>query len=51
MGTDFWRHMLTFLDRALLAEKTIDATDRDLFDLTDSVDEALELVRSKAAAA
>ena len=50
MGTDFWRHMLTFVDRALLAEKTIDEADRELFDLTDSVDEAVALVRSKAAA-
>jgi uncharacterized protein (TIGR00730 family) len=51
MGTDFWRHMLTFVQEALLAEKTIDEADRELFDLTDSVDEAVELVRSKAASA
>ena len=51
MGTDFWRHMGTFMQEALLAEKTIDEADTDLFDLTDSVDEAVELVRSKAASA
>ena len=51
MGTDFWRHMGTFMQEALLAEKTIDEADTELFDLTDSVDEAVELVRSKAASA
>jgi uncharacterized protein (TIGR00730 family) len=48
MGTDFWRHMGTFMQEALLAEKTIDEADTGLFDLTDSVDEAMEIVRSKA---
>jgi uncharacterized protein (TIGR00730 family) len=51
MGTDFWRHMGTFMQEALLAERTIDEADTELFDLTDSVDEAVELVRSKAASA
>jgi uncharacterized protein (TIGR00730 family) len=49
MGTDFWRHMGTFMQEALLAEKTIDEADTELFDLTDSVEEAVEIVRSKAA--
>ena len=51
MGTDFWRHMGTFMQDALLAEKTIDEADTELFDLTDSVEEAVELVQSKAASA
>jgi len=51
MGTDFWRHMGTFIQEALLAEKTIDEADRNLFYLTDSIDEAVELIRSKSASA
>jgi len=51
MGTGFWRHMGTFMQEALLAEKTIDEADRDLFDLTDSIDEAVALVRSKSVSA
>ncbi|RMH14025.1 MAG: TIGR00730 family Rossman fold protein [Planctomycetota bacterium] len=46
MGVDFWTPMFDFLRDKLIAEATISPEDLDLFTLTDSVDEAMECIRS-----
>jgi uncharacterized protein (TIGR00730 family) len=51
MGLDFWKHINTFVDDALIAERTIDPDDRDFFETTDSVAEAVEIIRRKSAPA
>jgi uncharacterized protein (TIGR00730 family) len=48
MGRDYWRPLLEFLDSRLLAEKTIDPPDLARLVVTDSVPEAVELIREAA---
>jgi uncharacterized protein (TIGR00730 family) len=44
MGSEFWSRMLAFFDESLLAEKTIDPADLELFHITDSPEEAVGIV-------
>lgn len=44
MGKDFWRHMQTFVDNALIESGTIDAIDMDLIQYTDDPEEAVEMI-------
>ena len=46
MGTPFWRHLTEFIRDALIAEGTISPPDLDLLQLTDSIDEAIEKIRT-----
>jgi hypothetical protein len=46
MGSDFWAALRTFISDTLVDEGTIGATDLDLLHITDSVDEAVEIIRS-----
>lgn len=45
MGGDFWSALRGFLRDTLVAEGTINASDLDLIQLTDSVDRAVEIIR------
>lgn len=46
MGVDFWRPMLDFLRDRMRAAGTIGPDDLDLLTLTDSPDEAIELIKA-----
>jgi uncharacterized protein (TIGR00730 family) len=49
MGGAFWQSMRTFIRDTLVAEGTISTGDLDLVTLTDSVEEAIEIIRQGAA--
>jgi uncharacterized protein (TIGR00730 family) len=44
MGSEFWSPFREFSTGSMIREKTVDASDRELFTLTDSVDEALAAI-------
>ncbi len=44
MGSEFWSCMLAFFDESLLAERTVDPEDLQLFHITDSPEEAVGIV-------
>ena len=46
MGEEYWRHMLDFLNKSLIAEGTINPTDLDLFTVTDSIDHVLATIKN-----
>jgi predicted Rossmann-fold nucleotide-binding protein len=46
MGTDFWQHLRHFLQDGLIAAGTIGPGDLDWIRSTDSVEEALRLIRA-----
>jgi uncharacterized protein (TIGR00730 family) len=46
MGRDFWERFREFADNSLIKEGTIGRDDLDLFRVTDSVEEAVEMVGS-----
>lgn len=46
MGTDFWRPLETFLRDVLAKVGTISSSDFDLIHFTDSIDEAIEIIRA-----
>ena len=48
MGSDFWNHLREFAEKGLLAARTIDPEDLDLIKGTDSVEEAVNIIRSAA---
>ncbi|HEY8506251.1 MAG TPA: TIGR00730 family Rossman fold protein [Gemmataceae bacterium] len=48
MGTDFWGRILRLLEEALVAEGTIDPEDLELIRPTDSVEEAIRMIRRGA---
>jgi len=48
MGSEFWSCMTTFFQESLLAERTIDPEDIELFRITDSPQEAVEAISSIA---
>ncbi len=48
MGSEFWSRMIAFFEESLLAERTIDAKDCELFRITDSPQEAIETIRGIA---
>jgi uncharacterized protein (TIGR00730 family) len=45
VGSDYWRHLRTFIRQTMVEEATISPTDLDLVTVTDSAEEAIELVR------
>ncbi len=45
MGTAYWAPMVEFIEKTLIANKTIDPADRGLITITDSPDEAIEAIR------
>jgi predicted Rossmann-fold nucleotide-binding protein len=45
MGTEYWTPLLAFLRERLLAAGTVSPDDLDLITVTDSVEEAVALVR------
>ncbi len=45
MGTDFWGNIREFITEAMLSEGTIDQEDVELLHTTDSVDEALSIIK------
>jgi hypothetical protein len=47
MGSDFWSAFNEFLRKTLVAEGTIAAADLDLIHITDSVDEAVGIIRRR----
>lgn len=44
MGSDFWPCMKTFFEESLLVERTIDPQDAELFQITDSPEEAVAII-------
>ena len=46
MGGDFWNPMGDFIQHALMKEGTISPSDLNLFHLTDSIDEAISLIKA-----
>ncbi len=46
MGSDFWEPFREFTTDSMIAEGTIDDSDRELFSLTDSVEDAVEAIES-----
>ena len=46
MGSDFWGPFREFISDSMIREGTIDDSDRELFSLTDSVDEAVAAIES-----
>ncbi len=46
MGGDFWNPMGDFIQTALIKEGTISPSDLNLFHLTDSIDEAVSLIKA-----
>lgn len=47
LGRKFWETMRTFVTDALIAEGTINPADLELFDLVDTPEEALDVIRRK----
>lgn len=45
MGRQFWSNIQEFVAKSLVAQKTIDPEDLDLLESTDSVDEAISIIR------
>ena len=45
VGTDYWEHLRTFIRQTMVEEATISPSDLDLVTLTDSPEEAIELIR------
>ena len=50
MGRDYWRPLLDFMRDRLVAEGTIDPEDVDRFIVTDSPEEAVDLITQTALA-
>ena len=50
MGTEFWEGLQHFVRNTLVAEGTINAEDLDLVHFTDSLDEAIAIIRAGIAA-
>ncbi len=44
MGKEFWSHLQTFIDNALIEGRTIDPIDMDLVQWTDDPNEAVEMI-------
>ena len=45
MGGDFWNSLSRFIQDGLISEGTISASDLNLIHLTDSIDEAMRIIR------
>jgi len=48
MGNEFWGNLREFAEKSLLADATVDPQDLDLIQGTDSVEEAVNIIRSSA---
>ena len=48
MGSEFWDNLREFAQKSLLANATIDPQDLELFQGTDSVEEAVNIIRRSA---
>ena len=48
MGDDFWEHLREFAEKSLLAEGTINPADLELIQGTDSVSEAVNIIRASS---
>jgi uncharacterized protein (TIGR00730 family) len=46
LGSDYWEHLRTFIRQTMVEEATISPEDIDLVTLTDSPEEAIELIRA-----
>lgn len=44
MGQQYWNHLTEFIQKSLLAEKTISECDLKLLHLTDSTDEVIQII-------
>ncbi len=47
MGTDFWERIQRFFNDTLVPEGTIDPKELELYTLTDSIDEAMAIIKEK----
>jgi uncharacterized protein (TIGR00730 family) len=45
VGRDYWKHLRTFIRQTMVGEATISPGDLDLITITDSPEEAIELIR------
>ncbi len=46
MGKDYWKHLTKFIDEIMCKEyKTIDAEDQKLYQIVDSIPEAIEIIK------
>jgi uncharacterized protein (TIGR00730 family) len=45
LGSEYWEHLREFIRRTMVEEGTIDAADIDLVELTDSPEDAVEIIR------
>jgi uncharacterized protein (TIGR00730 family) len=45
MGTEFWNQIGGFIEKSMVAEGTINREDLDLIHVTDSIDEAMSVIR------
>ena len=45
VGSDYWKHLRTFILQTMVGEATISQTDLDLVSVTDSPEEAIELIQ------
>jgi predicted Rossmann-fold nucleotide-binding protein len=44
LGSDYWRHLAEFAQRAMVHNETISPEDIDLVSITDSLDDAMEII-------
>ena len=44
IGSDYWGHLAEFVQRAMIRNETIDPEDLELVSITDSLDEAMEII-------
>ena len=45
IGSDYWGHLAEFAQRAMISNETISPEDLDLVSITDSLDEAMEIIQ------
>ena len=45
VGSDYWGHLIEFAQRTMVHNETISPEDLDLISITDSLDEAMEIIR------
>lgn len=48
LGVKYWEPLISFIQDRLVAEKMIDSKDREYLFVTDSIDEAIDHIKSKA---
>jgi hypothetical protein len=44
LGSDYWGHLAEFAQRAMVSNETISTEDLDLVSITDSLDQAMEII-------